>query len=239
MVGVDDGHIARDRVADEVDDRLLPAWRRVTEAESRLPVTAAVVVALVLQLRLSPELSIWPRWVLPALEIALTAVLVTFNPIRLTRATRLERLAALTLVAAIALDNTLSAVLLDDHIITGRSSHDAVPLLANAGSIYLTNVIAFGVAYWELDRGGAVARTAGTDPMPDFLFPQMNTPGLDRDWEPLFPDYLYVSFTNATAFSPTDTMPLTRWAKALMALQAAVALSTTGLVVARAVNILK
>ena len=104
----------------------------------------------------------------------------------------------------------------------------------------MTNIIVFGIWYWELDRGGPFNRAAGTVPHPDFLFPQMVSPELSPEhWEPRFLDYLYTSFTNVMAFSPTDTMPLSRWAKSLMALQSAIALSTTALVLARAVNILK
>jgi hypothetical protein len=94
--------------------------------------------------------------------------------------------------------------------------------------------------YWEFDRGGPFARRDARRPEPDFLFPQMSNPTITHaDWEPLFLDYLYVSITNALAFSPTDTMPLSRWAKMLMAVQSAVALITIGLVIARAVNVLK
>lgn len=108
------------------------------------------------------------------------------------------------------------------------------------GPIYLTNIIAFGIWYWQFDRGGPADRADGLSPYPDLLFPQMTQSHLARtDWEPQFGDYLYVSLTNATAFSPTDTMPLTLWAKLLMGLQSAVALSTTALVIARVVNILK
>jgi uncharacterized membrane protein len=100
-------------------------------------------------------------------------------------------------------------------------------------------VVAFGLWYWELDRGGPGARTAPTQPPPEFLFPQMTIPDqADRAWRPLFLDYLYVSFTNATAFSPTDTMPMSRRIKALMAVQSLVSFITVGLVAARAVNIL-
>jgi hypothetical protein len=114
-----------------------------------------------------------------------------------------------------------------------------LPACASAASIYLTNIIAFGLWYWEFDRGGPVARAAATRAHPDFLFPQMATPEIAHtDWELTFIDYLNVSFTNATAFSPTDTMPLSRWTKTLMAVQSTVALSTLDLVIARAVNIL-
>jgi len=116
----------------------------------------------------------------------------------------------------------------------------AARLIANGGSIYLTNIIAFALWYWELDRGGPAARTHGIERYPDFLFPQMSSPDLaPPDWEPAFVDYLYMAFTNATAFSPTDVMPLSRIAKLTMALQSAVALATVGLVIARAINVLK
>jgi len=112
-------------------------------------------------------------------------------------------------------------------------------LLLTGGAIWLTNVIAFGVWYWELDRGGPAARAHATRQHPDFLFAQMQTPELaPDDWEPAFVDYLYVSFTNAAAFSPTDVLPLSRWAKLTMLVQSAVSLSTVALVVARAVNTL-
>ena len=115
----------------------------------------------------------------------------------------------------------------------------AARLLVNGGSVYVTNIIAFGLWYWELDRGGPAARAHGLREHPDFLFPQMASPELaPHNWEPFFLDYLYVSFTNATAFSPTDVLPLARWAKVAMALQSAVALVVVAMVIARAINIL-
>lgn len=103
----------------------------------------------------------------------------------------------------------------------------------------MTNILVFGIWYWELDRGGPVARIDGRHRWPDFLFPQMASPELaPKDWAPQFVDYLYVSATNVMAFSPTDTMPMARWAKLMMALQAMVAVSMLALVFARAVNVL-
>jgi hypothetical protein len=104
--------------------------------------------------------------------------------------------------------------------------------------IWLTNVIVFGLWYWDLDRGGPATRLHENHRRPDFLFPQMSTPGSGPNWTPDFLDYLYTSFTNATAFSPTDTMPLTAWAKLLMMVQSLASLLTVALVVSRAVNIL-
>lgn len=219
----------------------MPAWLRPTIGENRIPVAVAILAAAALQLLLPPRFTVLrPHWLLPALEVVLLASLIVINPVRLTRHTPAARYLSLLLVAVISVDNGVSAVLLDSKLIAGTAGKQAGPLLASAAAIYLTNLIAFGIWYWEFDRGGPVARAAAHSPYPDFLFPQMTQHHLARaDWEPQFGDYLYVSFTNATAFSPTDTMPLTRWAKLLMALQSAIALSTTALVIARAVNILK
>ena len=218
----------------------VPAWLRATSPENRLPVAFAMLAAIVLQWRLPDRYGLQPRWMLPALELVLLGILTVLNPVRLNRATRFGRLASVAIVAAITVDNGIAAGSLDLHILRGTTGQDALGLLTTGAAIYATNVIAFGVWYWELDRGGPFARAAGTDPYPDFLFPQMSSMHMaPPDWEPLFIDYLYVSLTNVFAFSPTDTMPLTRWAKSLMAFQSMIALSTTALVVARAVNILK
>lgn len=218
----------------------VPAWLRATSPENRLPVVAAILVAVVLQLLLPDRYGMHPHWLLPALEVVLLVILTVINPVRLERSTRFGRAASIGVVAVITVDNALSAAALDYSILTGHAGQDAAGLLASGAAIYATNVIAFGIWYWELDRGGPFNRTAGLQPYPDFLFPQMSDPHLaPPDWEPQFFDYLYLSTTNVAAFSPTDTLPLSRWAKALMAVQSIIALSTTILVIARAVNILK
>ena len=223
-----------------VETEWVPAWLRPTGPESRLPVASAVVAAIALQIWLSERFGLHPRWLLPALEIVLLGVLTAINPVRLTRRTRIGRYLTMALAGAITLDNVVSAFVLDHGILTGKAGNDAIGLLGAGAAIYLTNIIVFGIWYWELDRGGPFNRAAGTNPHPDFMFPQMASPELGpAHWEPRFLDYLYTSFTNVMAFSPTDTMPLSRWAKSLMALQSAIALSTTALVLARAVNILK
>ena len=132
-------------------------------------------------------------------------------------------------------------MLLDIRILSGEVSNKAAVLLGSGGAIFVTNIIVFGIWYWELDRGGPFARRAGEQPYPDFMFPQMDpdTAKLVKPgWRPTFLDYLYVSLTNAMAFSPTDTMPLARWAKGMMAVQSLVAVTTIALVIARAVNVL-
>ena len=144
------------------------------------------------------------------------------------------------MLAAITLDNTLSAILLDVRIISGEVSNNAAVLLGSGAAIFVTNIIVFGIWYWELDRGGPFARRAGEQPVPRLPVPaDDDTANVAKpDWRPTFVDYLYVSVTNVMAFSPTDTMPLARWAKAMMTVQALVALSTAALVISRAVNVL-
>jgi hypothetical protein len=130
-------------------------------------------------------------------------------------------------------------VLLNYAILTGVVGKNARLLLGSGAAIFLTNLIVFGIWYWELDRGGPFARRDAERTHPDFMFPQMANPAAaPPDWAPRFLDYLYLSVTNVLAFSPTDTMPLVRWAKVMMTVQAVVALSTTALVIARAVNVL-
>jgi uncharacterized membrane protein len=222
------------------DDFRLPGWLTATEGEHRLPVTLAVLAAMAMQLSLPPRLSLGPSWGLPLLEGLLTIMLIIANPLRLRRHSRPMRVTSLLLVAAITLGNAISAVVFVSDLLYGRhNTGHASTLLAVGGEIYLTNIIAFALWYWELDRGGPVLRSLGTPAHPDLLFPQMTMPELTPDdWHPRYGDYLYVSFTNATAFSPTDTLPLSRWVKLLMALQSAVSLAVVGLVIARAVNIL-
>jgi hypothetical protein len=224
----------------DVGERLKPAWQKATEGENRLPVAAAIAAAIALQLVLPAKLVFKPTWLLPALEVALLVGLVIANPKRINRSSALLRAASLSLIAAISLANLWSAGHLIRGIINRTEGSDAGSLLANGAAIYVTNVVAFGLWYWEFDRGGPVARAQALRLYPDFLFPQMSNPELaPPDWAPNFIDYLYVSFTNATAFSPTDVMPLSRWSKLLMGVQSAVSLTTVGLVIARAVNILK
>jgi hypothetical protein len=220
--------------------RAVPAWQRVTQGEQRWAMASALCVAVALQLLLPDRLSFRPAWLLPALELALLAMLFVVHPgARFDRASRLLRTGGLTLVAAASLANGWSAWKLVEGIVSGHEGGKAAPLLFNGAGVWLTNIIVFALWYWELDRGGPVARARAVKRYPDFLFPQMQQPEIaPPGWEPQFMDYLYVAFTNATAFSPTDTMPLSRWAKMLMFLQSLISLLTVVLVVARAVNIL-
>ena len=216
----------------------LPAWLRRTDGEHRWPSGLAVAVAIALQLVLPASTVPQIRYVLVALEIAALLTLVVMNPYRMDRESTVLRAVSLGLAGLVGLSNAWSAVLLVAYLVEGRQSGPGELLTAGAG-IWLTNVIAFALVYWELDRGGPAARAAGRQKHPDLLFAQMQSPEMaEKDWEPQFADYLYLAFTNSTAFSPTDVLPLSRWVKMIMMVQSAVALVVVGLVVARAVNVL-
>jgi uncharacterized membrane protein len=229
-----------DDVVREAGAKLVPAWRRITQGEPRWPVSLAVLVAIALQLSLPQRFAVHPRWLLPAAEFVLLIGLIIANPRRINRQSAQLRAASMVLIAVMSIANAWSA----GHLVHGLLQHspgldNATDLLRVGAAIWLTNVIVFALWYWELDRGGPVARAMGAKEHPDFLFPQMQSPDMaPPDWEPGFADYLYLSFTNATAFSPTDVLPLSRWAKMTMLAQSAVSLVTVALVIARAVNIL-
>jgi hypothetical protein len=192
---------------------------------------------------ISRVLLIHPGWIIPAVEGVLLLVLLLANPGRVNRETKLLRLLGLGLVTAASIANAYVAGMLIHEIVTKHAGLQALSpaqLLTTGGAVWLTNVVVFGLWYWELDSGGPAARASARDEYPDFLFPQMTAPEqAEPDWEPAFVDYLYVSFTNATAFSPTDTMPLTRWAKLAMMFQAIVSVAVVALVIARSINILQ
>lgn len=219
--------------------RVVPAWLRPTEGEPRWPVALTVLAAIGLQLAVPARLVVHPIWLLPGIELVLLALLVAVNPRRIGRDHRLVRVGSLTLVAVATLANVWTAGHLIAGLLGGTERESAAQLLAYGAAIWATNVIVFALWYWEFDRGGPLARAKATRRYPDFQFTQMQTPDLaHEEWEPAFFDYLYLSFTNATAFSPTDTLPLSRWAKMAMLTQSGISLVTVVLVVARAVNIL-
>jgi hypothetical protein len=197
------------------------------------------------------QLIFGPRFVVPALELLLFVPLVAVNPRRMTKQDwRLRRL-SIGLVLVIALTNATALVLLVRELTSGHVQTGAMMLLA-AAQVWLTNIIVFALAYWELDRGGPVKRTQGGAsalPPADFRFPQdEDHDAIDEvaarsavvsGWTPGFIDYLYVSVTNSSAFSPTDTMPLSPRAKLLMATESVSALMLSVLVIARGVSLLQ
>jgi uncharacterized membrane protein len=197
-----------------------------------------VAIAIALDVLLPSKLRLGPRWLLPGLEALLLVGLAVASPSRRAQHYKRRRAVVLTLVALVSATNAVSLALLVHFLVSG--GHDTgKDLILSGALLWVNNVLIFGLWYWELDRGGPVERMRDAPEPPDFLFVQMSTPELaSKDWVPSLVDYLYLSFTNSTAFSPTDTMPLTPMAKSLMAVQSLVALITVGLVVARAVNIL-
>jgi uncharacterized membrane protein len=229
-----------ERLIKDIERVVEPAWRRHTLGEQRWPFAVTVVVMIALQYLLPDRLTVGNRWVLPAIEVVLIAVLMAANPGRVERSSKPLRMLGLALIAVASLGNAWSVGWLVHDITTGTQAGGAAELLATGGDVWLINVLTFAVWYWELDRGGPVERAYGTNPYPDFLFPQMSSADMaPKDWEPQFLDYLYLAFTNSTAFSPTDTLPLSRWAKFLMLLQSLISLVTAALVVAKAVNALQ
>jgi uncharacterized membrane protein len=215
--------------------------------ESRLPPVAAVVTAAALYATMPSRFLAGSggaitasRIVVPALSLALLWPLALTIP----RATRLERsvprrTAALALIALISVAIAVSIVLLVHILVNGQkvNGHD---LLRAAIHMWCTSVLVFALWFWQLDSGGPTARVQRSGAPPDFLFTQQASPELAPEgWQPRFLDYLYLSFTNSTAFSPTDTMPLTRWAKMLMLVEAAASLLLLLTVAARAVNVLQ
>jgi len=162
------------------------------------------------------------------------------NPYKSPDRARQLRPLTFALLAVVSLGNAASAARLVIDLVNGEGIHSADTLLLTGGAIWATNMIIFAIWYWEFDGGGPGGRAMNMKPLPDFLFPQMTLEAslVREDWEPHFVDYLYLSFTNATAFSPTDVMPLTHWTKLTMMAQSIVSLTVVVLVVARAVNVL-
>ena len=217
----------------------VPAWLRPTQGEPRWPVALTVLVAVGLQLAVPDRLVLHPIWLLPGIEVVLLLALIAANPLRINRDHPWVRMASLALVAVATFANVWTAGHLITGLLRGTETEGAAQLLMYGAAIWATNVIVFALWYWEFDRGGPRARAKAIHRYPDFQFAQMQSPDLSHDeWEPAFFDYLYLSFTNATAFSPTDTLPLSRWAKVAMLTQSAISLVTVVLVVARAVNII-
>lgn len=217
--------------------------------EPRLPAALAVLAAIALYSLLPNKLLFLPRFAIPALELLLFIPLVAANPRRMTRGNRELRRLAIALVLLITLSNAGAMVLLIRQLVAGHDEDQAAALLLAAGQIWLTNVLVFALAYWELDRGGPVSRTQVARPrlpIADFRFPQdedhdaapevAKRSSLKAGWAPGFVDYLYVSVTNSSAFSPTDTMPLSPRAKMLMAVESVSALVLSVLVISYGVG---
>jgi len=241
--------VARFRILPATHDREA-AWGAPAHSEPRWPASLAVLAALALYITLDSRFqmpfgwrSLWPieRWLTPILEMALLVPLSLRAPRRYRNEPKWARIAAVALIAVVSLSNVISLGLLVNGVLGGMDlgRHPGSLLFFSAINIWLTNVLVFALWYWELDCGGPDERSSPQHREPDFLFPQMQTPTCaPQGWRPHFVDYLYVSFTNAIAVSPTDTMPLTRWAKLLMLVQSLISVLTIAMVAARVGNIL-
>jgi hypothetical protein len=218
--------------------------------EARFPAAVAVVVAAALYALLPEPLLLGPRLLIPVLEAALLVAVLLVRPRRLTAETWVSRVVSMTLAAVIAVTNIVALGLLVAQLVQNEDTPGG-SLLLGALQVWATNVIAFALIFWELDRGGPVARTQlerNELPLADFRFTHdedhdtvvevAEGSSKTADWVPTFLDYLYVSTTNSSAFSPTDTMPLSNRAKALMGIEATAALLTSLIVVSRAIGAL-
>lgn len=231
--------------ANHEEDEL--SQRRVAKGENRLPPALAVVAAIIVYALLPDSVLFTPRFVIPGLEVLLLVALVATNPRRMTRESRWSRWASAGLAGIVIVTNLAALGLLIETL--SRHSTGGPPLLIAAMQVWVTNVIGFALLYWELDRGGPVARRRlrrkdlaaadwrfSQDENDDAITEVAAGSSKSSGWIPIFLDYLYLSLTNSSAFSPTDTMPLTNRAKILMGLQATAALLTSLLVIARAVG---
>jgi hypothetical protein len=222
----------------ELAKRGISAAKELGRDDPLWPGQLGILAVLVLYLLLPPKLTVGPNWIVPAAELVLLAALVAAAR-RGGRTLKLRRAFAIGVLLVATVANLVAVGFLTHYLIAGGHARGA-DLINGGAVIWCTNLVLFAVWYWELDRGGPIAPRHGQPPVaPDFLFPQMSddryaAPG----WKPRFHDYLYVSLTNQTAFSPTDAMPLTPRIKLLMSIQSVASLITVGIIVARAVNIL-
>jgi uncharacterized membrane protein len=232
--------VLAERVHHSVTHHLIPAWRRHTQGEHRAAVTVATLVAIGLVFALPSRVANRPHLLLPLAALTLLLALTIASPTRMEKDSTLVRVLSIGLLGVMGVANAASGIRLVIDLSRAQGIRTPSTLLLTGAEVWLTNIVVFALLYWECDRGGPTERAKGTRHLPDFLFPQMQVPEFCAEhWEPRFMDYLYLSFTNATAFSPTDVLPLARWAKFVMMIQSITSIVTVGLVIARAVNVLK
>jgi uncharacterized membrane protein len=210
-------------------------------AEKPWPLLAALAVAIAMPLLLPPRFSFAPAWIVPAVVAALLISIVaadrTGSGRRLAAVRALSRALVVVLVVEAA---GVTARLIADLLEGGPETNSASALISVGFGVWVYTILAFAFLYWVVDGGGPDTRLWAPPEYPQLAFPEQLNPVVSPPgWRPQFLDYLYLAFTNATAFSPTDVMPLARWAKAAMTIQAAGSLAVLGLVIARAVNILR
>lgn len=212
--------------------------RRAEHGDPSWPPLLAIALTIGMHYALTSRVTVGPRWLVPAVEAVLLIMLATLLPRRVDKHVAGHRRFALAVIAVVSLANVVSLGLLVHYLVAGGHivGHQ---LIASGALLWLINVLLFSVWYWEMDGGGPGIRHVHPAGTRDFQFPQMqDSAGVVPGWRAGYGDYLYTSLTNATAFSPTDAMPLTQSLKLVMAIQSVSALATIGLVIARAVNIL-
>jgi len=198
---------------------------------------AAVLVAIILQSTAPENGRLVPWWIVPAIELLLLAVAMIRDPGRIDRRGPGSQRATIALAAAMTIATVVGIAVLIVDILDTNLIVTANSILGRGAALWVTNVIAFSFWYWIFDRGGPGERAAGSGIAPSFAFPENATPELAPDgWQPRYHDYLYLSFTNATAFSPTDTLPIQAWAKMAMLAESVLSLITAIMVIARVIN---
>jgi len=205
------------------------------------PVALAIIVAAGLHVALPARYRVQPPWVVPTVLLGLLAVLIAGDPGRIDRQKPWLRVVTGVVIAFLTVANLIAAGRLVAEILTNNKVFAAHPggLLAAGGVVWATNVIAFGLWYWDLDRGGAASRAHHPDSNPAFVFPEMqHSAYVPATWVPRFVDYLSLAFWTATAISPTDISAIKPWAKLLMMLEAGCSIVLAALVIARAINVL-
>jgi uncharacterized membrane protein len=213
------------------------------DLEPRWPLALVVgfylVISVILRIAEPNRPSVGPHWLVPAIEAGLLLVLVAADPSHISRRARWLRRVGIALVfGLVGVTITSTIILIDDLITGGRATESASLLLSSGALVWLGNAMVFSLLYWQFDSGGPLARYRHERTYPDLLFTQQASPEFaPPDWRPQFVDYLVLGVTTNMAFSPTDVMPMARWAKLTMTLQSVIALVVIGLVIARAVNI--
>jgi len=218
----------------------IPSWQIPTVPESRWPAFGAALVVIAGQAWVAVSLSLRPVWLFPVISaVLLAASVAVYLPPR-TEPSPFMRALAVSLVGLLVIANAVSLFRLVRGVFVGRSGLDPVGLLLVGIVLWVVNIAIFALAYWELDGDGPEARADGYRDFPDLVFPQQQSDqqGLaPANWKPTFPDYLYVSLTAATAFSPTDAMPYSKRVKLVMGVESTISFAVAVMIVARAINV--
>jgi hypothetical protein len=207
--------------------------------EPRWPVALAIIAVLILLRVLPDRVRFGPVWLplIPGLVMLAALVAVPLSGAAV-RWLRIERLILLLFCLIVGTGTVVSLAYLIGEMINRSTALDGLKLLTSSIAVWITNVLVFSLLYWQIDLGGPEARLKTQTQPPDWLFPQADLDNLMPHWRPTFVDYFFLAYTTATAFSPTDALPLTARAKLWMMLESGISLATILVVVSRAINIL-